>query len=135
MSDISKNGLRLLRTPPPAAREAETVWLHTEEACVKNCHYQEVYYDLLVRDGPARLTGNFKKYNQTIILRILPILAKLGQKTIKNEQKQSILTQGGQKTIKIDQKTIVVDQNNNPRGAAAPRGRRRRRRRCCFDQN
>ena len=53
------------------------------------------------RDGPARLRGNFKKYNQTIILRILPILAKLGQKTIKNEQKQSILTQGGQKTIKI----------------------------------
>ena len=44
-------------------------------------------------------------------------MAKLGQKTIKNEQKQSILTQGGQKTIKIDQKTMVFDQNNN--GAAS----------------
>ncbi len=59
------------------------------------------------RDDPARLRGKFKKYNQTIILRILAILAKMGQKTIKNEQKQQILTQGGQKAIKIDQKTYV----------------------------
>ena len=61
-------------------------------------------------------------------------MAKLGQKTIKNEQKQSILTQGGQKTIKIDQKTMVFDQNNNGAAFGGAPGALPRPGGCCFDQ-
>ena len=37
----------------------------------------------VTRDGPARLRGNSKNNNQTIILRILISLAQINQKTIK----------------------------------------------------
>ena len=53
----------------------------------------------------------------------MPILAKLGQKTIKNEQKQSILTQGGQKTIKIDKKQWFLIKTTTAPPSAAPPGR------------
>ena len=61
-------------------------------------------------------------------------MAKLGQKTIKNQQKQSILTQGGQKTIKIYQKTIIFYQNNNGAAFGGAPGALPRPGGCCFDK-
>ncbi len=45
------------------------------------------------------------------------------------------MAKAAQKTINFDQKMSVFDQKQQPRGAAAPRGRRRRRRLVVFDQN
>ena len=66
-----------------------------------------------------KLRGNFKKYNQTIISRILSNLVQKTKKQLKITKKQLNLDQGEQKTMK---KTISFHQNNNPRARQRPGG-------------
>ena len=59
-----------------------------------------LHVDSYGRDGNVKLRVNLKKYNQTIISRILSNLVQKAKKQSKITKKQLNLAQGVQKTIK-----------------------------------